>query len=165
MRRKRTSRFTFPKISLPWLKLPKVDFPQSKLPKAKLPQVNLPKVTFPVRQVLVVAAMVVLVLTMMNLNTRLSDYYRLSSQRDTLKSQIDKLEATRQVLQTEMAYAQSDKAVEEYARNSHMVREGEKLVVVLTPQDNPVQATPQSAVPTVQPVENWQVWWALFFGN
>jgi cell division protein FtsB len=165
MRRRRTSRFHFPNIHIPGIKLPKVNLPKVDLPKLDLPQIKLPKFTLPVRQILVVAVMAVLVLTMMNLNTRLTDYYRLTSERDTIAQQVDQLKTTRQILETQMAYAQSNQAVEEFARDSHMIREGEKLVVVLTPQDNNLVSTPESPIPTPKPVENWEVWWALFFGN
>ena len=159
MSRRRTKRYTLPKINIPGLKLPKVN-----LPKVHLPQIKLPVVNIPIRQMLGLAVVAVLVLVMINLNTRLSDYYRLSGDRDTLKGQVDRLLATKQVLETQVAYAQSDKAVEEYARNSHMVRDGEKLVVVLTPQDNPI-TTPEITVATPKPFQNWEIWWELLFGG
>ena len=164
MRRRKTTRFHFPAIELPWIKNLMAKLPKVDLPRPNLPQVKLPKWTLPVRQILVVAVMVILVLTMMNLNTRLMDYYRLSGERDTIKQQVAQLETTRQVLQTQLAYAQSNNAVEEFARNSHMVREGEKLVVVLTPPGELV-TTQESPKPTPRTPENWEVWWALFFGN
>ena len=170
MPRRKTSRFQLPKFNLFGVKLPKAKAPQmpkANAPKVRLPQVDLPKIpkiTLPVRQILVVGVMAILVMTMMNLNTRLMDFYRLSGQRDTLKGQIHVLESTKAALQTQVAFVQSDKAVEEFARNSHLVREGEKLVVVLTPEDN-VLATPASSTSAEKTVENWDVWWTLFFGN
>jgi cell division protein FtsB len=179
MRRRKTTRFHFPNIKLPWIDrllagLPKakppkarqskVDLPEKDSPRREFPRLKLPKFTIPVRQILVVAIMAILVLTMMNLNTRLTDYYRLTSDRNTIQGEVAQLEVTRQVLQTQLAYAQSNNAVEEFARNSHMIREGEKLVVVLTAQGN-VVATPENPIPTPKSVENWEVWWALFFGN
>lgn len=115
-----------------------------------------------VRQVLVLVAVVILALVMMNINARLGEYYRLSAERDRLKTEVIQLTSTYQALVTQMAYAQSDLAAEDFARNAHMIREGEKLVVPLTPAGNPTP-TPVSTPAAPAPVQNWQVWWALFF--
>lgn len=114
------------------------------------------------RQVLVVAAVVILVLVMMNLNSRLGEYYRLSSERDALSARVAELRVTHQVLETQLAYSQSDQAAEDYAREAHMLREGEKLVVPLTPAGNPTP-TPVTVTATPRAPLNWEVWWALFF--
>jgi cell division protein FtsB len=164
MRKRRTTRYNLPTIHLPGIKLPNVNLPKVNLPKVKAPKVNLPRVQIPYKPILAVAVMVVLALAMMNLNSRLGDYYRLSSQRDVLKGQVDNLKATKEVLQTQLAFAQSDKAVEEYARDSHQVREGEKLLVISTPQDNVVQQATQTTQ-EVKRVQNWEIWWTLFFGQ
>jgi len=113
------------------------------------------------RQVLVVAAAVILVLVMMNLNSRLGEYYRLSSERDTLSAKVVELRATHQVLETQVAYSKSDQAAEDYAREAHMIREGEKLVVPLTPAGNPTP-TPVAETETPRAPLNWEVWRALF---
>ena len=159
MRRRKTARYNLPKINLPGIKLPKVN-----LPKVDLPRPNLPRIHLPMRQILLVAALLVLVLAMINLNGRLAEYSRLSSERDSLRGDVSKLQITADGLQTQLAYAKSDKAAEEFARNSHMVRDGEKLVVVLTPQAN-VIVTPTSQTVREKAAQNWEVWWALFFGK
>ena len=164
MRRRKTARYNLPKINLPGIKLPKVKLPKVDLPHPNLPEFHLPQVHLPMRQILLVAALVVLVLAMINLNARLADYSRLSSERDSLRGDVSKLQVTADGLQTQLAYAKSDKAAEEYARDSHMVRDGEKLVVVMTPQVN-VIATPVSQTAREKAAQNWEVWWALFFGK
>lgn len=114
------------------------------------------------RQLWAAAGLVVLILVMLNLNSRLSEYYRLSAQRDSLKTEVAYMTATLQSLQIRVTYANSDQAAEDYARSAHMVRTGEVLVVPLTP----VGFTPvvgQEVTPTTQPVQSWEVWWALFF--
>ncbi len=114
------------------------------------------------RQGVVIAAAVILVLVMLNLNSRLSEFYRLSSERDDLSTRVANLEVTQQVLQTQVAYSKSDQAAEDYAREAHMIREGEVLVVPFAPAGNPTP-TPVSQTPTPSAPLNWQVWWALFF--
>lgn len=113
---------------------------------------------------MVVAVMVVLALTMMNLNTRLSEYSRLSSERDTLGTQVGGLKTTKNALDTQLAFVGSDPAIITSAREAHMVREGEKLIVVLTPVNNLV-AISQSNEEKVAPPQPWEIWMALFFGQ
>ena len=117
------------------------------------------------KKIIGVIALVLLMLLMMNLNSRLSEYFRLSSTRDKLGVEVDQLKATKMALDTQVAYATSDQAVEEWARNeAHLARPGDKVIIPVTPVgQTPVPEV--QATPTVQPVNNWQVWWALFFRN
>ncbi len=117
------------------------------------------------KKVIGVAAVVLLILLMTNLNSRLSEYFRLSSERDMMSTQVANLQLTKLALDTQVAYATSDQAVDDWARNeAHMARPGDKVIIPLTPEHQ----TPQPKVevtPTPRTVENWEVWWALFFGR
>jgi hypothetical protein len=67
--------------------------------------------------------------------------------------------------QTQVAYAGSNAAVEEWARtDGHYIQEGDLPVVPLGQAGAPPLAggTP-TPIPT-QPA-NWEVWWNLFFGE
>jgi hypothetical protein len=150
------------RIDLPKIDLPGIEQAKEKLPKIHLPQIKLPKIQIPFRQLLVLAGLVILVLVMMNLNSRLSEYYRLSTERDRLATVVGGLVTTQQVLQTQVAFANSDPAAEEYARNSHMIRQGDVLVVALTPVGNPMP-TPEVTQSVPRIPQNWEIWWALFF--
>ena len=161
MRKRRTKRYDLPKVDLNKVKLPKVELPKVDLPTSKL---KLPQVKIPWRQVVVVVVMAVLAFTMLNLNTRMSEYSRLSSERDSLSTQVGGLKATKSVLQTQVAYVGSDQAVDDAARKAHMVRDGEKLLVVLTSADNAI-ATPQAGEEKAALPEPWEIWMALFFGQ
>jgi hypothetical protein len=72
---------------------------------------------------------------------------------------------TQIALQTQVAYAGSDAAVEEWARREgHYVLEGDQPVVPLgQPGSEPVVVPTPTVLPT--PMPNWQVWWNLFFDN
>ena len=111
------------------------------------------------------AVIVVLILLMMNLNSRLADFFRLSSERDKMAAHVAQLQLTKMALETQVAYATSDQAVEDWARNeAHMAKPGDKVVVQITPAFTTI--TPEVVVtPAPRPVENWEVWWALFFGE
>jgi cell division protein FtsB len=117
------------------------------------------------KKILGAAAIALLFLLMMNLNSRLSEYFHLDNERNKMQTQVSNLERTRSALETRVAFATSDQAVEEWARNeAHMAQPGDVVVVQLTPANQ----TPEAKiveVPTPRPIENWEVWWALFFGD
>jgi len=154
MPRRKRNQFEIPGVKLPNL---------GKLGK-KLPKINLDGLQNIGRQLIVVVGVGVLILVMLNLNSRLGEYYRLSSERDTIQTKVAELSSTHVALQTQVAYAQSDQAAEDYARDAHMIREGEKLIVPLTPVGNPTP-TPAGAEETPPPPLNWEVWWTLFFAK
>ena len=117
------------------------------------------------RRLLGVAAIFLMVLLMMNLNSRLGEYFRLDTERDKLATQVNDLKLTRIALETQVAYATSDQAVEDWARSeAHLSQPGDQVVIVITPVNNTL--VPQVVeTPTPRPVQNWEVWWALFFGE
>lgn len=81
-----------------------------------------------------------------------------------MKTDVAASKATQSGLQEQIAYATSDAAVNEYARNNGMVREGEKLVVPI-PNDTPIPQQAVEPTPTTIKVTNQEIWWALFFGD
>lgn len=112
-----------------------------------------------------IIAAVILFFLVMDLNSRLNELSRLSEQQDKASTVVAVLESTLQVLDTQVAYATSEGAVEDWAYNEgHMVRPGEKLIIPLVPAG--ATAAPILApTPTVMPVENWEVWMALILGK
>lgn len=101
----------------------------------------------------------------MDFNARVSTLFRKNTQRDDMRIEKYQLQLTEQDLKTQIAYATSEAAPKEWARE-----EG-RLVL---PGDHPVipmeeaGATPSPEVlpsPTAQAVDNWQVWQTLLFGE
>lgn len=117
------------------------------------------------KRLLVIGLIALVVLLMMDLNSRLSELSRLGAQRDLSQTQLANLKATEQALLTQIAYATSEVAVEEWARvEGRLVKPGDILVVPLSPDEQ--MATPVTMVtPTPQSLTNWKVWQALFFGE
>ena len=80
-----------------------------------------------------------------------------------MQSRIDNLESTSVALQTQIAYAESDKAVEEWARTYERdVLPGDIPIIPhplqdVTPEINYVDT------PTPDDQEKWRIWWGLFF--
>ncbi len=112
-----------------------------------------------------IIAIFLLVLLMINLNSRLGEYFRLDSERDKMQTQSANMAMTSVALETQVAYATSQQAVEDWARNeAHMAKPGDVVVIAVTPAA--VTPTPEVMVtPEARPIANWEVWWALFFGE
>lgn len=110
-------------------------------------------------------AIVLLILFMMNLNSRLSEYFHLTSERDKVEARVIELQATKVALDTLAAYATSDAAVVDWARGqAHQALEGDQVIIPVTPAGpTPEPKAQPTPVPTT--IENWQVWYALFFGE
>ncbi len=117
------------------------------------------------KRILMIGAIVLLIIMMMDFNTRMSELQRLSNERSQLVGRVTELASTEQSIRTQIAYATSDAAVEAWARQeAHMVKPGDVLVVPEAPKD--ATPVPQVAVaPTPRAVSNWEVWYALFFGQ
>jgi hypothetical protein len=117
------------------------------------------------KQILVVVLLVASFFLLMDLNTRLTLLFNLTGTYNQIKTSVYQVESTKQVLQTQIAYATSDDAVRRFANDDrHWYLEND---VPVFPVQDP-KATPPSFVkpmPTPMAVEHWQKWWALFFGN
>lgn len=122
-------------------------------------------IQFDKKRILIIAGLVLLFFLMVDLNSRLNDLYRLTRDRDSMRAEISGLTSTAAGIETQIAFATSELAVEKWAREEGMmVMPGDQLIVPISPAD----ATPMPVVtaPTEQvKLENWQVWWALFFGE
>jgi len=128
-------------------------------------KIKLPKIPFNIKKIGMVIAAIVLFFLVMDLNNRLNELSRLSAQQERASTVIAQLESTLGNLNTQVAYANSEGAVEEWAyEEGHMVRSGENLVIPLAPAG----ATPEPVtIPTStpEPVSNWQIWLALLTGK
>lgn len=123
------------------------------------------KHSFDLKKISLIAVAIVLFFLVMDLNTRLNELSRLTTQRDDAATVVANLEGTLQVLQTQQAYAASEGAVEEWAYNEgHMVRPGEELIIPLSPPGT-TPAPVFVPTPTVEPMKNWEIWLALILGK
>ena len=110
-------------------------------------------------------AIALLVLFMMNFNSRLTEYFHLTNERDKLEVVVDELRATKVALDTQAAYATSDAAVVDWARGeAHMALSDDGVMIPVTP-NVPTQEPELQPTSSPRTIENWQVWWALFFEN
>ena len=124
----------------------------------------MPNLPINFRRVLIAAGVLILILMVVDLNRRLETLNTLNKQAELRRAQATQSVQTRAALQTEVAYAASTEAVEEWARNAGQAQEGDQAVVPLgVPGSDPVVTVEPPPPPT--PVPNWQAWWNLFFSE
>jgi hypothetical protein len=118
-----------------------------------------------VRRVAVVIGILLLVFIVLEFNRRVEQLDTLNSQKNLMYGQATQAIQTQAALNTKVAYAGSDAAVEEWARvDGHYVQDGDLPVVPIPqPGDPPIEVS--TPVPTPTPMEKWEVWWDLFFGK
>ena len=117
------------------------------------------------RRVLVFAGILFLILIVIEFNSRLEELNRLNDQREQVRVAATQAMQTQLELQTQVAYASSTAAVEEWARTEgHYIQEGDQPVVPV-PQPGSEPLVVNTPVPVPTPMKNWQVWWELFFSE
>ena len=117
------------------------------------------------RRVAAFVGILVLILMIMDFNSRLETLNVLKKQAGIVSGQATQAMQTQATLQTQVAYAQSDQVVHEWARNEgHYIQSGDQPVVpVEVPGLVPQALSTPTPFPT--PIPNWQVWWNMFFGE
>ncbi len=100
---------------------------------------------------------------MLGLNARLSEFFRLTNQKNEMQARIDDLEATSVALQTQIAFADSDKAVEEWARTYERDVLPGDIPIIPHPAQEVTPELHYVDTPGPDEKENWRNWWELFF--
>jgi hypothetical protein len=114
---------------------------------------------------IVVFAFALLVIMVMDFNSRVANLHRLTDEREKVSAEKNSLLQTRSSLEEQIAYATSPAAVENWAyEKGHMARPGDVPVVPL--QAEKITPTPYTIQqPTPVPASNWDSWKELFFGR
>ena len=117
------------------------------------------------KRVILVVLAVILVLLLVDFNQRMVLLTRLRGQEKVLTERYAQLESTRLALETELIYAQSDEAVERWAREQAMMIQEGDIPIVLLPPANPIstQSAPEPVI--FEQVRKWEIWQELFFGD
>ena len=118
-----------------------------------------------VRRVTIIIGIIMLVFIVLDFNRRLEELNLLNKQNEFVQTQATQAIQTQAALQTQVAYAGSNNAVEEWARTAgHYVQDGDlPMVPIGQPGTAPLEAS--TPAPSSTPQANWQVWWDLFFGE
>jgi hypothetical protein len=117
------------------------------------------------RRVFIAAGIIILVLMVIDLNRRLETLNTLDKQADIRRAQATQAMQTQISLQTQVVFAASTEAVNEWARGeAGLAQDGDQVVVPLGIPGNEPTATVEPTPPPT-PMPNWQVWWSLFFNE
>jgi hypothetical protein len=118
-----------------------------------------------VRRVAGMIGILILVFVVLEFNRRLEELQMLNEQNDLIHAQVTQAVQTRGALETQVAFSGSNAAVEEWARtDGHYIQDGDLPVVPIgQPGAPPIEASTPAPTPT--PMQNWEVWWDLFFGE
>jgi hypothetical protein len=115
------------------------------------------------RNALVAIGLLLAVILLVDFNRRMDEMDRLTTQLNAVRAEGTAVMQTQVALVTQVAYATSDTAVDDWAYNNKWVRSGEHSIGLVAAGD----ATPTPAPITAQATEslpNWRIWWELFFG-
>ncbi len=117
------------------------------------------------RRIVIFAGILVLMLMVIDFNARLEELNLLRKHEQSVATQATQAVQTQAALQTQVAYAGSDPAVQDWARGEgHYIQPGDQLVIPVG-GPGPTPAAVGSPTPAPTPLPNWQVWWNLFFGD
>ncbi|HPH96534.1 MAG TPA: hypothetical protein PKW33_17540 [Anaerolineaceae bacterium] len=117
------------------------------------------------RRILIVIAVILLILLMMNFNDKMSEMLRLTGQYERQSQRVTQMVRSQEAVETKIAYATSEDAVRRWAREEGgMIQKGDIPIVpvALTPQPTPEPAVYSNIAPAPK---NWEIWYALFFGE
>jgi cell division protein FtsB len=126
---------------------------------------KLKKINWTDHRLITVVVIVILVVLMMDFNNRMSNMIQLNQMEKILETKLAGLEATRLVVEDDIAYATSDRALEEWAREKdRLIAEGDHPIIILPPSDYTPSPTPP---PDREPIvlTRLEIWKELIFGG
>ena len=115
------------------------------------------------RSALIILGFFLAVVMLIDFNRRMQELDSLVVKLNAVSAEGTAVENTRVALVTQVAYATSDSAVEQWAYENKWVREGEKPIGLVSGQN--VTPTPEPlSTARADDLPNWRTWWELFFG-
>jgi hypothetical protein len=122
---------------------------------------------FKPQRIVIFAAIGLLLLLVMEFNARVEELSRLKHEAGTVAARATEVMHTQYNLQTAAAYATSDLAVQEWAREQNrMVQPGDVLVIPLPAGSTTPPSQEQLApAPVSTPLSNWDTWMLVIFGR
>lgn len=117
------------------------------------------------RRLITVIVIVVLVFLMMDFNNRMTNMLQLNKQEEILLTQMADLESTLVDIESQIAYATSDRALEEWAREKNrLIEQGDYPIIVKAPLNQVITPTPKPK-PQEVVTSRMEIWQQLLFGG
>ncbi|GAB4488551.1 MAG: hypothetical protein Fur0016_14400 [Anaerolineales bacterium] len=117
------------------------------------------------RRVGVFVAVGILLVLVMDFNSRMEELSRLQNQAATVRAEATAVLATQAALQTKAAEATSVMAVEQYAREQARLALPGDTVVIPLPQPGSTPPPTPSPTPAYSSLSNWDIWMLFLFGE
>jgi len=115
------------------------------------------------RNILIAVGLFIAVVLLVDFNRRMEELNRLTTKLDAVHAEGTTVMQTQVALLTQVAYATSDDAVEQWAYKNKWVRVGEHPVDLVPSGSATATPEPPPVAQTESP-SNWRIWWELFFG-
>ena len=116
------------------------------------------------RTVLIASGLLLAIVLVIDFNRRMEELDSLAVKLNSVRAEGTSIMQTQMALVTQVAYATSDDAVEQWAYENKWVRVGEHPVG-LVPMSNATQTPEPVQVARAEHLPNWRIWWELFFGG
>ena len=124
------------------------------------------KINWTDKRLIAIVIVVLLVFLMMGFNNRLINMNRLTNQENILQTRIAGLESTKIAVEERIAYATSEVALEEWARESnHLIEPGDQAIVLIAPDKVQATPTPMPVPEEKTSLSNFETWKLLLFGE
>ena len=119
----------------------------------------------PFKKYIYIVGVFLLVVVMIRFQQRVSELHQLEDQLSLVQAQGTAVVQTQSNLMTQVAFANSDQAVREWA-----YREGRwylpyETPIIIVSNETETSGSNSPIIDKPSPIQNWQVWWELFFGN
>jgi hypothetical protein len=115
------------------------------------------------RNILIVAGLFIAVVLLVDFNRRMEELNRLTSKLEAVHAEGTTIMQTQEALVTQVAYATSDDAVEQWAYQNKWVRVGEHPMELVPAGSATATPEPTPVIQAGSPPK-WRIWWELFFG-
>ncbi len=115
------------------------------------------------RHIYILIMILVAIALIIDLNTRLSTLTFLENQEATLQADVVRLQSTLDTVNDRINYANSDNAVDEWARQQGLMRKEDDYVIIPLPGDYETPTPTPYPIPVITPAPNWAIWKSLIF--
>ncbi len=117
-----------------------------------------------IKEITIIAGVILLVFLMMDYNTRLERLNQLNEKAIAVRTEATAIFEMQISLRTQIAEATSEPVTVAEARNNGEIQEGDQRIVPLPTAGAPLLDAPIPIVASER-VKKWQIWLALFFGE